>query len=462
MARDPGPGAGALVAQLLAFLREPARQRPRYTVGREAIAGGDHVIRFAQGKFPPQVLSRTTPAERLELREAAQAFIRQVCFWDGATHYQVLCAPQDARRAALKDNYHLLMALIHPDRRDADTAAWPRDCAQRVNRAYDTLGDDARRREYDASLERQRAAHIATSTGSIGVPPVRHRVHWPRRLAKAGLAFGVLVLALLGYEAVFSDHRHEILASLWTGSRSSEEVNSSRPPRYIHSPRADGTVQPIPEKAPFEVPVLTPLWRAITGSKPPPAHEDSRVEWSKSPPVAVPPPPADDTRSVIAPAHVVAQAPAAPQSTPADMPKAATPAPAPAVPVSLAPAPIPGLPAQDIEVLVVRLIDSYEAGDIDRLMALVDARDRGFWSSNTMRQSFAEFFRSTRVRKLHVSNLDWRNADHEAHARGQAFLRAEYDDDRGVVERNVDLEMDIALREGQPRIVRLKLFPNAS
>lgn len=459
MARDRGSDAGALVVELLAFLREPARERPRYTVGREPIEGGDHVLRFAQGKFPPHVLARTTPAERLELREAAQSFIRQVCFWDNATHYQLLCAPPDASRAALKGNYHLLMALIHPDRRDADSLAWPRDCAQRVNRAYETLIDTEARREYDASLGRQRAAHIASSTGSFAAPDlrIRHRVRWPRRLAAAGLVLGVLALALLGFEAVFSDHHRETLAGLWTGARSSEEINSSRPPRYIGS-HPEATVEQIPEKGQFEVPVLTPLWRAITG-KQAPAHEDARAKWSPPPTVAEPPPPTVVSSSEITTASsVVAKDPEiqAPVVAPASPPPASPP------PALAPPALAPGVPARDIEVLVVRLVDSYEAGDVDRLMALVDSSNGGFWTTSTMRQSYADFFRATRARTLHVSKLDWRNTDHEAHARGQALLRAEYEDQRGVVERNVDLEMDIAVREGQPRIVRLKLFPNAS
>ena len=118
MSRAQGSGAAALVPLLLAFLREPARERPRYTAGREAIEGGDHVMRFAQGRFPPHVVARTSPAERIELREAALAFIRQVCLWDNATHYQVLCLRPGARREEVKENYHLLMGLIHPDRRD--------------------------------------------------------------------------------------------------------------------------------------------------------------------------------------------------------------------------------------------------------------------------------------------------------------------------------------------------------
>src|SRR5689334_17512435 len=131
MSRAQGSGAAALVPLLLAFLREPARERPRYTTGREAIQGGDHVMRFAQGRFGPHVIAKTTPAERIELREAALAFIRQVCLWDNATHYQVLCVRPGARREEVKENYHLLMGLIHPDRRDAESLAWPQDAPQR-------------------------------------------------------------------------------------------------------------------------------------------------------------------------------------------------------------------------------------------------------------------------------------------------------------------------------------------
>ncbi|HSS28746.1 MAG TPA: J domain-containing protein, partial [Usitatibacter sp.] len=181
MPRASAPGTAAVATQLLAFLREPARYRARFTVGREAIEGGHHVLRFAYGKLPEMEAEGIT---REELHEAAIAFVRQVCLWDGATYYQVLCLPENAPRGAVKANYRLLMALIHPDRPDATLDPWPADAAQRANRAYEILSDEARRREYDAELARRREA------GSIHAPSGAPRAvreeaprRWPRRLA---------------------------------------------------------------------------------------------------------------------------------------------------------------------------------------------------------------------------------------------------------------------------------------
>jgi len=452
MARAQGSGAAALVPLLLAFLREPARERPRYTVGREPIPGGDHVLRFAQGRFPPQVIAKTTPAERIELREAAQAFIRQVCLWDNATHYQVLCVAPDARRDAIKENYHLLMALIHPDRRDADSAAWPGDCAQRANLAWATLMDESSRREYDATLERARATHHA--------PPLageRREIAPPMpgaRIAAAAVAVSAITAAFVAFEAFFPDDdpRESALLGHWSASRSADAA-AARSPRFIATSPAEAQGrEKLAAKAPFELPVLAPLWRAIT--RPEPVHEDGRTQGSKAPPAIAPPPPENAEPPSLAPPTRVAQVvePAAPAKAAAE----------PAAPAAPTPAAVAGIRPEDIEIVVVRLIDSYEAGDIERLMALVDPRIAGYAPALAMRQSYGDFFRATRGRKLRVSNLDWQDADHSARARGSALLQVEYADARGMVERPVDLEMDIALREGVPRIVRLKLFPNAS
>ena len=48
-----------------------------------------------------------------------------------------------------------------------------------------------------------------------------------------------------------------------------------------------------------------------------------------------------------------------------------------------------------------------------------------------------------------------------ARAQGQATLQAEYVDTPGSLERDIDVDMEIALRNGQARITRLSLFPNA-
>src|ERR1700693_1726317 len=152
-----GAGAASVAAQLLAFYGEPVRYPPRFLHVQEALEGGDHILKFAQGKFSHGVLRDFSNQERARLREAAIAFIRQVCFWEGATHYQLLCVSPDAKRDAIKEHYRLLMALIHPDRRDPSVEPWPTGCAQRVNRASAVLCAEGLRQGYDQGLGKAEA-----------------------------------------------------------------------------------------------------------------------------------------------------------------------------------------------------------------------------------------------------------------------------------------------------------------
>jgi hypothetical protein len=112
----------------------------------------------------------------------------------------------------------------------------------------------------------------------------------------------------------------------------------------------------------------------------------------------------------------------------------------------------------EIESLVVALIGYYEAGDADHLMSLVDG---GFWRSAQMRQSYTDFFRATRARRLRLERLAWNTESGAAKARGEATVIAEYFDRSAPVERRVDVELDIGVRDGQARITRLSLFPES-
>jgi len=464
MSRAQGSGAAALVPLLLAFLREPARERPRYTTGREAIEGGDHVMRFAQGRFPPQVIAKTTPAERIELREAALAFIRQVCLWDNATHYQVLCVRRAARREEVKENYHLLMGLIHPDRRDAESVAWPQDAPQRVNHAYATLMDEEKRREYDATLERMRASHFpfAGIDAPVRVPP---RSRWGRGIAAVGLALAVVAVALLAMQMPQDDEERESrLLGRWGAARSAESPDASRAPRFIRQPSpsiANGAQ--LAAKPPVELPVLAPLLRAFLARPVP--QEDRRLAITAPATAPIDAAPAQRAADVLA-AQAASEPPTAPLPAPApaartELVQAALPTPG-AAPQRTEPPAGPHLSSRDIESLVVRLIDSYETGRVDDLMALVDSGEGGFWSTTLMRNSYSQFFRATRERRLRVSSLDWQSSGESAKAHGEAHLHAEYTDERGTFEGPVSLDLEIALRDGRPRIVRLRLFPNAS
>src|SRR5258708_25575297 len=155
MREVPDAGAAPVAAILLEFLKEPARLRPRFIHGHVPLPQGDHVFRFAQGRFPHGLMRDLLAPQRQAVREAANVFIRQVCLRDEATHYQVLCLPEDASAEAIKENYHLLMALIHPDLQDAPRR--PKGAAQRVNGAYEVLSGDARRGGYDQDMRRATA-----------------------------------------------------------------------------------------------------------------------------------------------------------------------------------------------------------------------------------------------------------------------------------------------------------------
>ena len=96
---------------------------------------------------------------------------------------------------------------------------------------------------------------------------------------------------------------------------------------------------------------------------------------------------------------------------------------------------------KEIENLVVALVAYYEAGDAERLVGLVDG---GFWSNNQSRNTYAEFFRATKSRRLWVERLAWNGSDGPQGARRSEVL-AEYFD--RAPRRRADLEMDIVMHE---------------
>ena len=116
--------------------------------------------------------------------------------------------------------------------------------------------------------------------------------------------------------------------------------------------------------------------------------------------------------------------------------------------------------SEDIEKLVIRLIGAYEAGDTDRLMGMVDTGELGFWETVRVRGAFTDFFRATRQRRLQLDRLAWQEAGGKSRAQGEATIVAEYFNEAAPTSLKVPVEMDIALRDGKPRITRLLLYPN--
>lgn len=442
-------GDAALVAsQLLAFLNEPARYRPHYLHRHEPLPQGSLVLRFAHGRFPQSFARDLSPERRERLREAALAFIRQVCLWEGATHYQVLCASADAPREAIKENYHLLMALIHPDRQDASANSWPADSAQRVNRAYDVLGDEQVRRDYDAGLRMLNGEIFTPALADAGLAAaagrVRRRGRMGLRFAKALLILTAMAGTLLLLEVWVSDMsgKHSFFHGAFTGRSERNAAANGDKPRYLGVESWWRVLGPSTQEAP------EPVLPSTIPARPTPAHPLPEapaplVVQAPAPPTAAQLPPSalklavSVDASAVSPARgvVVAQA-----ATPAE-------------PARSAPS------AEAIEIMVARLVGYYEAGETDKLMGLLDANETSYWQTLRLRQAYLDFFRATRQRKLRVNRLAWQTVNSSAHATGEATVVAEYFDAPGTLERKVDLEMDIALRDGHAKITRLSLFP---
>jgi hypothetical protein len=160
------PPADLIAGFLQRYYRDPIRYREQASL--EALALGDlsTVIRLALGR--PVVLSDPslrTPAAAAELARAAVLYIQQQFFRDGATHYETLGLAPEPTAEAIRDNFRLLMQLIHPDRH-AGNALWPESCAAKANRAYSVLKSPRLRADYDREVnpvhkQRQPSVHAA-------------------------------------------------------------------------------------------------------------------------------------------------------------------------------------------------------------------------------------------------------------------------------------------------------------
>ena len=437
--------ATAVASRLKDFLAQPERFGPRYLQGVEPLPDGGILLRFAQGKFPAAM--RLAETEARELRLAADEFVRRVCLWDHADLYQVLCARRDAAQEGIKENYHLLMGLLHPDRQDGGSQAWPEAYAQRVNLAYDILGDPDARREYDAHLQ------AAQPRPHAWPPRERRRRATEARFAITLIVVGAVVAALIVLGLVVDDDEwgeRSVLQASLSRLRTNPAPGSDRP-RYVGSavagsPRASDAVYDEPE--PFAL--LKPLLRVITGEEPKAFAPAPRLE----PPVRVAQaPPAVDPveQSAPVPAPILRATPVL-RSTPAAV----------AVPTAAvaSAADTSRTTNREIEDLVVALVDFYQAGDTERLLGLLEP-NAGFWRTEHMRHAYSDFFRATRARRLSIEKLAWNSQTGTAHAKGEATVHAEYFDSSAPVERRVEMELDIVLRDGRARIRRLSLFPDA-
>jgi DnaJ family protein B protein 4 len=66
------------------------------------------------------------------------------------SHYEILGVPKTASDAEIKKAYRVLSLKYHPDRNPSEEA---KGLIQKINEAYETLGDKSKRKQYDMELQ---------------------------------------------------------------------------------------------------------------------------------------------------------------------------------------------------------------------------------------------------------------------------------------------------------------------
>jgi len=256
-----------LIEMALAYYRDPLRY-PRLADTRYPLPRGFGAMIPAFGSaLMPRRIEATAEAMASsveEVREAARFLVRQVLLAPGATPWRMLGFEAAASQRQVRQHYHLLIRLFHPDRQVAGAAVpsatrldWDTDCAARLNAAYHRLlvnpGTPGDQEDgYGDLVENHQALSTLFVTDELRryfqpQPPIvsdRPRLSWWQRLrwATRQLVLWVALLLVLG-AMVF------LLVSLvW-----SEGVSLRMPAQPSRPPPSATQGQSTPERPVFYV-----------------------------------------------------------------------------------------------------------------------------------------------------------------------------------------------------------------
>jgi DnaJ-domain-containing protein 1 len=152
---------------------------------------------LVQGERSPHAgLLREVEAERgvpvPELARRAQFTLACLLLPASGSFYEVLGVRPNASQAEIRRHWAAAIQRYHPDR-FAGTTGWPDAQARRLITAYQTLRDPELRRQYDASLARQRRAIV------VPLAPSRRSQRRPRLTLPRSVGIGVLIGMALAY-----------------------------------------------------------------------------------------------------------------------------------------------------------------------------------------------------------------------------------------------------------------------
>jgi hypothetical protein len=346
------------------------------------------------------------------------------------------------------------MALLHPDRQDNAAHEWPTGCAQRVNEAHAVLFDRARRAEYDQDLHKAYAApHFEPHpmARDHGGARAGRRAYMRPFLVVTSVVAVLFVVQLWWVSDVPS---HYTLLERASPMRAPAQWVRDALPRFMESRPAF---------------LFEPLETLSSSSQP---YRLASVQLGEPARPAEPRPAAPTPPATASEPRALVEAPRAPppllagtltprESAPLVRLAQATMPAGTAVPSAAAVPPGSVTPStEEIEIMVARLVGYYESGDADGLMSLFDPDELGFWKGMRVRNAYTDFFRATRQRRLRLDRLTWKPGPQSASAQGDATLMADFVDNRARLERKVDLDLEVVVRNGQPRLTRLTLFPD--
>ncbi len=505
MSAAPAPIPG-LLPGAVDFYRAPHRFAQLRDPAHPLPAGVTELLAAGAQALAPEHIAGT--AARLgsnpqELQDALLFFIRQAMLEAGGDHYRTLGVPRDADTALIRQHYHYLIRLFHPDR-DQQDEGWDTPYATAVNDAWNVLRNPQKRAAYDAGLA-QAAERVETAASVPAVAPAAvssrraprsHRArasgagHW-----KASGRLGLAVLACLALALAWLTLRQPAqpalrvtapaaLASTEASGRAASAPDAAtagtRPApddaaargtdparqRADAAPESDAAIE-ARIRARMQQATLAVLGpeRARASSRPvseTPKTEvvvaDDEIAPEAMPPAAGPAPDAREPSAPEAPGEPAAVTVPVPVPRQADVASAAIapadPQPpagrarlATAPPVPQAPEALPALTDADRASVLRELAASYAAGDARRFAALFaeHAETTDATGRSAIEALYREFFARPESRQMRFKNMRWRaDGPHRSRGEGKVELATRPldgdDEARGVLKLRVEVE----------------------
>lgn len=429
--------------------------------------------------------TRLTGASEATVREAASLFVQQVLLDSDGDSYRVLGVNPDAADLRIREHHRLLLRWLHPDR---NRDGWESIHVYRVNGAWQDLRRPEQRRQFDRKRkEHGDAGMSASGLRAASMLPVDDETDLRRVVVSARVRRHLPAVAL-GGTAILASF---MLIALYT----LRPPSASPPPAGALSDDTTSAELALPTVASTgtdatePMPVLQPESRT---DRPAPQQETafgngadagSPRQTDLSPgseqPGAAPAPIAAPATSMQAagssfasrpigtlPLVVVAEPPAPSVSnvdTAVSLVAPVLTVPVPEAGLKIAPVSTAMIDEARANLLVDRFAEAYEAGDLQRLSALLtrEAGDGGYGREAILRE-YRQLFRNTDQRRMRIAAINWIE-DAEV-----AFIIASFD--ASVVERRRsrarevkgDIRFDLRVEDGDLRIHRLRHYSHGS